>query len=229
MTLLNAASLAATLDAVNDALFGGRPIAKADRAAVVQWLVSRLGAERSYECMAAPTPRDFASGIRLFTGERIVTRAGTAHVLGEEANRALLLLGVAGRPAHDAVARAEAAMSARLSTDGNRATGMYCCGSCSVALWRNLAAGGFAAHEAMLIRGLKTLRATRDRKGGWGRFPANYTLLALTETDLPAAVDEMRHAAPRLERGLKRRVAGRPDDVYAARRRTLAERVLARC
>ena len=43
--------------------------------------------------------------------------------------------------------------------------------------------------------------------------------------DLPGAIGEMRHAAPVLERSLKR--AAR-DGTHAARRRALAERVLAR-
>ena len=44
--------------------------------------------------MFAPTNEDYTEGVRLFTGERISSRVGTGHILGEEACRALLLLDV---------------------------------------------------------------------------------------------------------------------------------------
>jgi hypothetical protein len=53
-----------------------------------------------------------------------------------------------------------------------------------------------------------------------------YTLLALSETDLPAAVEEMRYAAPACERFLRR---SPKDDGFALRQRDVVERVLARC
>jgi hypothetical protein len=72
------------------------------------------------------------------------------------------------------------------------------------------------------VRELKLLR-TGD--GRWRRFPFYYTVLALHEMNVKPALDELRYAAPVLERSLKR-ASG---DKYAARRRTLAERVLAKC
>jgi hypothetical protein len=60
--------------------------------------------------MFAPTPGDFANGIRLFTGERISTGAATGHILGEEACRVLLLLDDGPGEAREAVARASRSM-----------------------------------------------------------------------------------------------------------------------
>jgi hypothetical protein len=102
--------------------------------------------------------------------------------------------------------------------------GMYCCGACSVALWRHIAAGGLPKESGRLARGLQSLRAHRTEDGRWRRFPDFYTLLALTEIDLPAARRELRYAVPRCERYLKRRPTA---DRYAQRRRRVAERVLA--
>jgi hypothetical protein len=103
---------------------------------------------------------------------------------------------------------------------------MYCCGGCSVALWRHLAVGGLEDAERRLAAGMRALKSHRKGDGRWQRFPFYYTLLALSEIDLPAAVREMRYAAPSCERVLKRSAKG---DRFDRRRRLLAERVLAKC
>lgn len=72
--------------------------------------------------------------------------------------------------------------------------------------------------------GAESLQQHRDGKGGWRRFPYYYTLLGLSEMHGRKVVEEMRYAAPGLERMLKRR-GGR--DRFAIRRRAVAERVLA--
>jgi hypothetical protein len=107
--------LAATLDAINDALFFGRRIPKAEAARAARWLAGRQGLPGSYADMFAPTTRDYAGGIRLFTGERITSGAATGHILGEEACRVLLLLDAGGREVGQALRRASRAMDDRLS------------------------------------------------------------------------------------------------------------------
>jgi hypothetical protein len=76
-----------------------------------------------------------------------------------------------------------------------------------------------------LAAGVALLKESRDRAGGWCRFPFYYTLLALTEINGKRVVDEMQYAAPRLERMLNRRGRG---DRFDMRRRVVAERILAR-
>ncbi|MFC1800261.1 hypothetical protein ACFL2Z_05085 [Candidatus Eisenbacteria bacterium] len=76
-----------------------------------------------------------------------------------------------------------------------------------------------------LAGGVEYLREQRDGRGRWRRFPFYYTLLALAEIPGPRAADEIRYAAPVLERMLKRRGRG---DKFQLRRRALAERALAR-
>jgi hypothetical protein len=93
-------------------------------------------------------------------------------------------------------------------------------------LWRHLAVGGLDNQEARLAEGLKALKSYRKQEGEWRRFPFYYTLLALSEIDSPLAVEEMRYAAGRCERYLKRSSG---NDIYTKRRRTLSERVLERC
>jgi hypothetical protein len=103
---------------------------------------------------------------------------------------------------------------------------MYCCGSCSCAYWRNLAAGGLTRGEVRLAQGMKDMKARRLGTGKWRTFPFFYAVLALTEIDLPGARAELRYAAPVLE-GYLRRAA--TDSTTSQRRHAIAQRALARC
>jgi hypothetical protein len=115
---------------------------------------------------------------------------------------------------------------ARAAEDPRRGNpGLFCCGKCSVGLWRNLLAGGLDRREERLRHGALHLRTVRDGEHGWRKFPFWYTVLALSEMDDKAAAAELKHAAPALERAAGR--AG-PSTVYARRRRELAHRALNR-
>jgi hypothetical protein len=225
MKLVNEESLAATLDAVSEALYSERPIPQAEREETASWIAGRQGLPRAYADMFAPTAADFAGGVRLFTGEKVSSRVGTSHILGEEACRILLLLDSRQATVVEAMRRASHGMQERLASEPP-SDGMYCCGTCSPAFWRHLAAGGLSDGEALLTAAMRTLKGYRTADGKWRRFPFYYTLLAASEIDLPIAGDELRHAAPACQRLLKR-PAGEAG--YNARRRRLAEKVLARC
>jgi hypothetical protein len=79
--------------------------------------------------------------------------------------------------------------------------------------------------RARLSGGVEYLRDHRDGRGRWRRFPFYYTLLALVEIPGRPAAAEISYASPVLERMLRRRGRG---DRFDLRRRTLAERALAR-
>lgn len=233
MGIVDGDSLGATLDAVNEAVFFGRPLSQAARAEAARWIAGRQGLPGSYHGMFAPTESDRREGVRFFTGERFQTRAGTAHVLGEEACRALILLGVKEQGVGAALARATEGMRERLRAAEQREAnmgrpwlGQYCCGKCTAALWRHLAAGGLEDAERHLAAGVEALRLSRLADGKWRRYPFYYTVLVLSEMDASLAIDELRYAAPVLERSLRR---GASDDRFAMRRHVLAERVLEKC
>jgi hypothetical protein len=95
-----------------------------------------------------------------------------------------------------------------------------------VSLWRHLAAGGLKDQERVLTLGMRTLKDRRDGEGRWRAYPFHYTLLALTEIEVPAVRAELGYAAPQCEKLLKRSPRG---EVYDQRRRCIAERVLAKC
>jgi hypothetical protein len=224
--MLDTDSLAATLDAVKDALFFGREISAGDRRALSKWLVERCGQPGSYEFMPAPTPQDFAGAPRVFTGEVMTSKAGMACKLGSEGCRALLVLGVETEAVSQALATVREHLGARLADCASDRAGYYCCGSCSVAFWRHLMAGGMDNQQQRLARGVELLRSLRDEKGGWRSFPTWYTIWALTDMDSAAARAELEYVAPKLERQTKRRSS--ETDKYATRRTEIARRALAR-
>ena len=225
MKILHPNSLADTLDALNEVLFLGHSISKIERRKLLTWIAGRQGVKGAYRGMFAPTPLDFRRGIRLFTGERVTSGAAIGHILGEEASRAVILLDGNSPEAREALRRSNKGMVRALMSceKPSRVRGFYCCGSCTVALWRHLAVGGLTKPQKRLSAGLQVLRKYRDGTGKWRRFPFYYTLLALSELDGRLAKDEKQYAAPFCERLLKR-ASGKHK--IAKRRKLLLERIL---
>jgi len=228
MSLIHENSLALTLDALNEAFFYKKSLSEPEKKQVAQWIAGRQGKPGAYANMFAPTASDFTGGVRLFTGERLNSRAATAHILGEEACRALILLGAQDSDVRSALDRASHGMMYRLKAaeDKYGFSGFYCCGTCTSSLWRHLAAGGLQDSKSRLEAGMKVLKNHRDGKGKWLRFPFYYSLLATSELDLPSAIEEMRYVSPVCERYLK---STHQEDVYTERRQILAEKVLEKC
>ena len=84
-------------------------------------------------------------------------------------------------------------------------TGFYCCGRCTVSLWRHLNVGGLENGDNRLEAGMKVLKYYRDGNGKWKRFPFYYTLLALSEIKNPLAMKEIQYVSEICERYLKRK------------------------
>lgn len=224
MGIVSSDSLAVTLDGLNEAFFIGGTLSRRDRERAAEWIADRQGRPGSYANMFAPTSRDFREGIRLFTGEQVKGGGGMAHILGEEACRALILLDVQGENVRRSLEAASAGMMRRLKNSRTPMDGTYCCSRCSVALWRHLAAGGLGElKEPLLAAGMKTLNSRRLGDGRWKGFPFYYTLLALTEIGSQAALEQMRYASPLCEVYLGLRSRG---ERFTERRRLLATRVL---
>ena len=212
-------SLAMTVDAVNEALFNGRPLSKAEKEETARWIAGRQVEVGKQAGLFAPTEDDYQEGVRLFTGERLRTKLAARNILTAEAARALVLLDMG----EDVLERTNRWLLeqcfASACTVGE-------CAHSTIGLMRYLAAGGLADSEKRLNAHITVLSRHRDGKGRWKRFPFYYTLLALSETDLPAAVEEMRYAAPACERVLRRSPR---DNTFGPRQRAVMERVLARC
>jgi hypothetical protein len=224
--LINRASLSQTVDAINAAHFYGHMLTAAERGQAARWIAGRHGLPGAYGGTFAGFPSERSKGIVLFTGERIAS-ASARHILGEEASRALRQLRVRDSAATRALDGAEAGLmqclerAAEDPRNGN--PGLFCCGKCSVGLWRNLLAGGLDRREERLRRGASHLRSMRDGEHQWRRFPFWYTVLALSEMDNAEATAELKYAAPALERAAS---GATPSAVYARRRHELAVRTL---
>ncbi len=226
--LINRASLSQTVDAISAADFDGRTLPAAERARAARWISGRQGLPGAYADTFAGFPSERSKGIVLFTGERI-TSASARHILGEETCRALRQLRARDGRVTGALAAADEGLMRCLERAAgdprNTNPGLYCCGKCSVGLWRNLLAGGLDRQEERLQRGALHLRSMRDGEHQWRKFPFWYTLLALSEMDSAEARAELKHAAPALERTARRAM---PRPIHARRRHELAVRILNR-
>jgi hypothetical protein len=224
--MINRASLSQTIDAINAVHFDGRTLTAAERGQAARWIAARQGLPGAYGGTFAGFPAERSKGIVLFTGERIAS-ASARHILGEEASRVLRQLGVRDPNVTRALEGADGGLMQCLERAAqdprNSNPGLYCCGKCSVGLWRNLLGGGLDRREDRLRRGASHLRSMRDGEHQWHKFPFWYTVLALTEMDSAEARAELKYAAPALERTANRAV---PSAVYGRRRHELAVRTL---
>ena len=154
--LIHEASLSETVDATNAALFDSQKLSLEERKRVARWIAARQGLPGAYGDTFAGFAAELKCGICLFTGERI-TSASARHILGEEACRVLQLLRVSDSAVKSALQRAMDGLTRCLQRAAldpcNSNPGRYCCGKCTVGLWRNLLAGGLDRQEERLRKG----------------------------------------------------------------------------
>jgi hypothetical protein len=204
MAVLDPTSLSHTVDLVNAAAFYGELPTKKEAVAASAFIASRFGTENAYAGTFGITRADERARLHTFTGEPLSSRASLRHIHAEEACRALILLErVTKRRVPELQAATEKLLAcfARAEAKG-QARGTFCCGPCTVALWRHMAQGGLGRYAQNLERGLHVLPAHRVGGKGWRRFPFFYTLSVLAEVDLPSARKEVRHLLPECERRL---------------------------
>ncbi len=221
MKVLNTRSLGETVDRVNEAFFFGKKLPITEQKTVAQWIAARKGGPGAYWGLFAPTKRDLDRGIKVFTGERY-NHAAARHILGEESCRALLLLNVDEPEVQETLDVARTEILHRINLYAGK-SGIFCCGSCTVSVWRHVLGAGDREPNPWVMRGIRALRAHRKDDGTWRRFPFHYTLLALGEMNSASARAEIRHASEVCERyisGPERR------SKTSQRRRAVAERAL---
>jgi hypothetical protein len=229
MPYVSQESLANTIDSVSLAIFIGDKISKHVQVNIGKWLASRQGLTGSYAGMFAPTNSDFQKGIRLFTGERVTSRAAVAHILGEESCRILSILNINDREIKDSQDAAINSFASRLNESEQKGYGIgtYCCGKCSTAYWRNLLVTKLPQREERLVEGIKELRKSRMGDGRWRIFPFHYVSLVLTEMGPDLAKTELQYAAPVWEKFVSKCQV--PKNEYARRRLAIGQRLLVMC
>lgn len=224
-------TLSGCVEEINDARLFGRKITASRREQLGRFIASRQGLAGSYAGLFAPVDGELSHGYRFLTGERITTRAGTTHILGQESLRALVLLDLKQASTRNAIHRAADSFTPRLAKAeaetglGVRGRGLYCCLRCSVALWRTLACGAIADADDRLASAMRWLRARRDPSEGWMGIPFYYALSALLEIASDEAREELRYAVPIAVRKLTRLISN--DDAITARRKLLLGKVIA--
>jgi hypothetical protein len=224
-TTLLPTTLDALIDIVNDAEFYEKRLGKARSIEIGDKIATRQGGEWAYGGSFELTEAGRKKGILVFTGERIQS-ASARHIIGEECCRALLKLPHVSAKAQGALKRAAQALKESVIVRADEAghPGVYCCGKCSVSLWRHLAAGGFDGQERRLVDSMRYLRKHRTQDGQWRGMPFFYTVLALTEIGTPEALRELRYAAPVIERRLRRKAG---TSTTSQRRQALMQRAMA--
>ncbi len=215
-------TLVSDLDALNEVLFLNYPLIQAERNIFLTMIAARQVKDGPAAGLFS-TPEENRAGLRLFTGERVRTALATGNVLAAECMRALVVLSPPHPVPADVLERAHGNLRGACFTS--------CCtkGECaySSAAWmRYLAANGGRRSQEWLEHHLEVLKAHRDGSGRWWNFPFYYTLLALTEIDLPQASQELRYAAPACT---QQQLRLSHDEEADRRRKVLATRVLERC
>lgn len=224
MSLLNKSSLALTIDNVNEALFYGKKISRAEAIKIIRWVCSRLGTKHSYNGSFGLTDKDINGKVYTFTGERLQS-ASLRHIIAEEASRILIKLSkITGRNIPELNESNKRLLKGiKYSESEGKPEGTYCCGPCTAGLWRHMSAGGLGSYSKKLPKGIEVLKRYRDIKGTWGRFPFYYTLLALSEVNHPSAKREIEYVKPVIEKKLR---AIKSQGRFSHRRRDLLLKVL---
>jgi hypothetical protein len=217
MTILDTMSLVNTLDHINALLLAGDNLVSETGLEIARWIATRQGERGAYRGMFAPTQLDFEQGIHVFTGEKLVY-ASARHIMGEEAARAVWLLG-----AHDPLVKAAYERAIAWMHEASYQDGTYCCGRCTLAFWRHYWVGAFDDKEDIIMRGLAVLKDHRLGDGKWSRFPFFYTIYTLLGIDLKPAREELIYSLPVMERVTKRAYT----DEFSQRRQMIIQNALA--
>jgi len=213
-------SMVKTLDAINEKFLYGEAIPQNEALEAAQWISSQQGKKGSYRGLFAPTAFDFEQGMRVFTGERLVS-ASARHIMGQEAARAAWLLGH-----NDPMVREAYNLATGWMREGVefRETGTFCCTRCTLAYWRHIWAGDFIDKEGAVQKGLDVMKDYRTEDGRWRTFPFFYAVYTLLELDLDRASEELIYARPAMERSFRISKGG----MYGRRRQVIFEKALNR-
>jgi hypothetical protein len=227
MKLLNNKSLIQTVDNVSEALFFGLDISNDEKNEIANFIINQQGKPNTYANTFAPTEIDLKQDLILFTGDKIKSRVGKCHVIGEEASRVLRKLNLQNNKVDIALKKANEGLFNKVNMhlkNQRYEYGMYCCKSCSCGLWINLTSGGITNDTKMLKAGLEYLKKHRDNKGRWTGFPYYYTLYVLNEIEKDIVIEELRYSAKLLERRVKKKRM--EENNYVMRRNYIREQIL---
>lgn len=232
-------SLAEVTDSVNQAHFFGEKIGKREAGQAIDWLTScyRQDLPKSILESKRPNPKwaampksfalteeDRASKLKAFTGEP-VQNASMRAIYSRETARALLILSkLTGRDVPEAETHSHGvgAFAGLLKDQGKP---LFCCGPCTASVLRLLSTDGMGDCSEASDHFIDSLKAHRNDKGEWRRFPFFFTLLALIGTEGSKASEEIEFVLPAAEKKMQRL---KPKDDVSNRRIAVLERAFER-
>ena len=185
-------SLAETLWRLEEVRRGFRRSTEIQVTETLNWVLTRQGLNGAYRGLFAPTDKDLR-GVKLLTGET-VRSAALRHILGEETLRTVFVWNFTSS---SPVRQAKENFVNLLERGGNppaKVSGFFCCHKCTPAFLRTLAVVKPEGWEATLQKGVQNIRKKRTPDGRWRSYPFYYTLLTLSEMDMPSAKVELQHA-----------------------------------
>lgn len=224
--LLNKNSLSLTIDNINLVYFYGNNFKDFKTDETAEWILSRYNTEHSYNKSFGITAKDWKSDLRTFTGERFTSPASLNHIHAQEAGRALNILKRHTSLKMPALQESNKNFIKLFLKDEQcgKHEGTFCCGPCTVSLWRNMSVGGYGSYGKKLNNGFSILKKFRKNDGEWSRFPFYYTLSVLLESaKLPNAIEEIEYAYDKCSKRIK---TIRGDDKFADRKRELLNRII---
>ncbi|MEM2129797.1 MAG: hypothetical protein QXZ70_04280 [Candidatus Bathyarchaeia archaeon] len=189
-SLLVQESLQETVYRLEETRLGFRKSSSEETQKALNWILGKQGLKYSYRGLFAPTEKDMTEGFQTLTGEQFLGRnALSRHILGEETLRAVILWNRSSDPAAVKALKAYEKI-VNLSVDGT-----FCCYNCATAFLRTLVAAKVGNWSETLDKGIGKLRKERTSNGRWHGYSFYYTLLALSEMDVPSTKDELQHAS----------------------------------
>ena len=184
-------SLAETLWRLEEVRRGFRSRVDMEVEEALNWVLSRQGLKGAYRGLFAPTEKDIR-GVKLPTGETIFS-ASLRHILGEEALRTALVWNLGSYLSTKKAKESFVYLLEEIGDPPAKTRGFYCCPKCTSAFLRTLAVVKPDGWEATLQKGIENIKKRRTPDGRWRGFPFYYTLLVLSEMNIPSAKLELKH------------------------------------
>jgi len=189
-------SLIKDIDFLNEHLFYNKPLPKRFSDPIIERFLSRQIQYGNSIGQFSLTPNDYLEGSILFTGEKLHTKLAIRSITGQEICRHISLFASKNEKTELVLELADKWLTdscfAEFCSTGE------CCHS-TIGFMRYLNTLKCHNYESILINFIELLAQHRNKKTGWDKFPFYYTLLVLSEINLPEARNELSFALPLCE------------------------------
>jgi len=222
MIIIYPTNLSATLDATAESFFHQKLLPPHLQEEIATMIISRQCHSGVNSGFFIPFAAESEAKVKLYTGEELKTTLARTHILMIEAVRILKLLAQESNALIQSIQLADQRME-KMCYRSFCAKGE--CKALTIAYLRYLLLDGTGNFAEQIKIHLTNLTGQRDGKGKWGAFPFFYTVLALSESDDPLAIQELQYALPACK---KQQAQSWPSDSISIRRQEIIEKALTR-